>query len=95
MSQETETTPKKVSYLSKEWCTMFFQCLRGKGYGDDPRLGAADIASSARTLTWSVGGPLLSAKAPWLWPAVKAAGAKVGAFFVAAYAVAKDLILHS
>lgn len=94
MLEEKDNTPKRVSYLSKEWCTMFCQFLRGKGYGDDPRLGAADLASSARTLSWSLGGPWIAAKAPWLWPALKTAGAKVLAWLVAAGAVVKDYVLH-
>ncbi len=83
----------KLRFGTIAWFKFAWGCLRYKGYTAEHV--AVDTVSSARSygtaglLTW------LNLKAPWLFPALKGLVTKVVGFITAAFAVAKDFVLHS
>ena len=84
---------KSMRFGTPAWFKFAWGCIRYKGY--TARDVAVDGVSSARSygtagfLTW------VNLKAPWIWTALKGLASNVAAFFAAAFAVAKDFVLHS
>jgi len=84
---------KKMRFGSITWFKFAWGCIRYKGY--TARDVAVDGVSSARSYGTAALLATVNAKLPWIWPALKAAGTKIAAFFTAVFAVAKDITLHS
>lgn len=84
---------KKMHFGSIAWLKFAWGCIRYKGY--TARDVAVDGVSSARSYGTAALLATVNAKAPWLFPALKGLAVKVAAFFAAAFAVVKDLALHS
>ena len=84
---------KKLRFGSLAWIKFAWGCVRYKGY--TARDVAVDGVSSARSYGTAALLATVNAKLPWAWPALKAAGTKIAAFFSAVFAVAKDFVLHS
>ena len=84
---------KKLRFGSIAWFKFAWGCIRYKDY--TARDVAVDGVSSARSYGSAAILATVNAKLPWIWPALKAAGTKIAAFFAAVFAVGKDLLMHS
>ncbi len=87
-----EEDNKKLRFGSGAWFKFAWGCVRYKGF--TARDVAVDGVSSARSYGMAALLATVNAKLPWLFPALKGLVTKIAAFFAAAFAVAKDFVLH-